>query len=107
MRQTISLQKIPNQTLSTVLNEQVVSLNFYTTNKMLFCDFYLNKVLIQGDIKCNNAVNLLQYTSDFVGYLFFWDTLEQEPNYLNFGDSTTLNYSDTNMLEELLISQLT
>jgi hypothetical protein len=106
MRQTITLKQIPNQTLSTIVGGQVINLNLYTANKILFCDLYLNKVLIQSGIKCNQGTYINQYASDFVGYLFFWDTLDLEPSYINFGGTTTLNYSDTDLLEELFLSQV-
>lgn len=100
MRQIISLQQIPNQTLTTLVNDQIINLNLYTANKILFCDLYLNKILIQSGIKCNQGVYLNQYVSGFIGYLFFWDTSDLEPTYKNFGVTTTLNYSTTDLLAD-------
>lgn len=104
MRQIIPLQQIPNQTLTSVVNNQIINLNLYTSNKYLFCDLYLNKILIQPGIKCNQGVYLNQYVSDFVGYLFFWDTLDLEPTYKNFGITTTLNYSTIDLLADYYTS---
>lgn len=98
MRQIIALQQVPNQTISTIVNNQIINLNLYTDNNILFCDLYLDKILIQSGIKCNQGVYINQYPSNFIGYLFFWDTLDLEPNYKNFGITTTLNYSTTDLL---------
>ena len=98
MRQIIPLSSIPNQKLTTIVNEQTITLNLFTLNNVLFGDLYLNNNLIQSAIKCNNGVYLNQYASDFVGYLFFWDTLDLEPHYTNFATTTTLNYTDTDIL---------
>ena len=98
MIQTIELQSTPNQSLKTVLNNQIIDLKFNTANDKLYCDFYLNNTLMQSNIKCNNGVNLTSYIPEFKGFLFFWDISDKEPNYNNFTTTCSLNFSDNDVL---------
>lgn len=96
---TIPLQQIPNQQLSVALNGQSVTLNVYTMETGLFADIYLGAVNVFSGCKCNNAVYINQYTSAFIGYLFFYTISGDEPSYLTFGTDTFLYYSDFDALE--------
>ena len=100
MRQTIALQQVPNQIVTTAVGGQTITLNLYTANELLFCDLYLGTTLVESGLKCNQGSYINQYTSDFIGYLFFWDTTDAEPLYSNFGITTTLNYSDTDLISD-------
>jgi hypothetical protein len=101
----IPLENVINQTLSVVLNNQSITLELYTNDceyegeiihRKLLTNIYLNGILIYANVPCNNSQNLNQYNSDLIGYLYFYDSEDQEPDYNNFGKTCFLLWSDTN-----------
>lgn len=94
----IPVKQLPNQRLTTVVNNQTITIDLYQRGGHLYADVYLLDQLICGGAICNNACYINQYASDFKGYLFFYSTTEVEPNYLNIGITTYLYYTDFDIL---------
>jgi hypothetical protein len=94
----IPLKSLPNQTFSTLVNNQQLTIDLYQRNEYLFCNIYLNATLIVDAMKCNNAVYLNQYPTLLKGYLFFYTNSKEEPTYLTLGTDAHLFYSDYDAL---------
>lgn len=94
----IPLSPIPNQTISTIVNQQQITVNLYQRSTGLFCDVYLGATLIIGGMKCNNAEYLNQYPTAFVGYLFFYTVSGNDPTYDTFGTDAHFFFSDYDAL---------
>lgn len=94
----IPLSAIPNQSFTTLVNQQQITINLYQRSNNLFCNIYLNATLIVAGMKCNNAVYLNQYPTPFKGYLFFYTISGEDPNYLTLGKDARLFYADYDAL---------
>lgn len=117
----IQLQNIPNQTVSFSANGQNFNMDITTktinrktlqnntpdidnnTLIMTFGTVYLSNTPIIYNTLCVHAEYINQFTSNIKGYLFFYvDTADvgndDAVNYLNFGTTTHLYYSDIDIL---------
>ena len=92
--QIIPLQAIPNQTLTTQLANQSVSLNIYQMAYGLFVDVYVNDVLIIAGVIAENLNRIVRSLYlGFVGDLAFIDTQgTTDPIYTGLGDRYQLAY---------------
>lgn len=72
--QLIPLQAIPAQSISVQLNDQSCLIDVYQTAYGLFCDLYLNNVLVVGGVICQNLNRIVRDTYlGFIGDLCFID----------------------------------
>ncbi len=94
----IPLKSLPNQTFSSLVNQQQLTIDLYQRDEYLFANVYLNATLIIGGMKCNNAVYLNQYPTPLNGYLFFYTKSGEDPTYLTLGTDAHLFYSDYDAL---------
>lgn len=106
MMQIIPLRQEPNQKLQVQINQQNIEIILYTINNILFCDLIIDSVIYDTGIKCNQGVYLNKYYNNLKGYLFFWDILDAEPIYSNFGTTCTLYFSETDVLKDYFYNWL-
>ncbi len=93
--QTLSLKQVPNQTLSSILNLQQVSLNIYTLiDGKLYMDVNLNDAPIAAGVICqNNRFIVRNAASGFNGDFVFTDTQGYtDPVFSGFGSRYLLIY---------------
>lgn len=73
--QTIPLTAVASQTLTVILNQQTCLINVYEKTTGLFCDLYVNDVLIIAGVICQNLNRIVRDTYlGFIGDLVFFDT---------------------------------
>jgi hypothetical protein len=96
--QTIPLRNIPNQQVTTIVNGQQITIEVYQMDSGMYCNIFLGTVLIIAGMACNNGVYINQYPTGFIGYLFFWNINENQPNYTTLGTESFLIFSDTDLL---------
>jgi len=93
--QTISIQPVPNQTLTILLAKQLVKLNIYTmVDGTLYMDVYVNHVAIITGVICQNLNRIVRDAYlGFIGDLAFSDTLgTDDPVYAGLGTRYQLFY---------------
>lgn len=94
MRLIVPLDTVPNQTLSTTLNGQLVRLNVYQRTVGLFVDVALNDVLLIGGVIAldRNLIVRSKYLG-FIGDLAFFDVQGfADPQWAFFGQRFFLGY---------------
>ncbi len=74
--QQIPISDTANQTFNITLASQACTINLYSTISYgMFCDLYVNNVLIIGGVICQNLNRLVRDADlGFVGDLVFQDT---------------------------------
>ena len=87
MPSTIPLQPVPSQTLTVLLGTQTCQINLYQQVSGLYCDLYVNNLLIIGGVVCQNLNRIVRdLYLGFIGDLCFWDTQgAQDPDYTGLG----------------------
>ena len=71
----IPIQDLDNQTLNVVLNYQSCKIHLYVKSTGMFCDLYVNDVLLIGGVICRNLVKIVRDAYlGFSGDLVFNDT---------------------------------
>lgn len=83
-----------SQTISVVLSNQSCQINIYQKATGLFCDLYVNSVLIIGGVICENMNVIVRDTYlGFVGDLMFYDTQgKDDPSSPGLGTRFVLLY---------------
>ena len=72
---TIPLAAIPSQTVAVTLANQQCTINIYQNSTGLFCDLYVNNVLIIGGVICEDRNRIVRSAYlGFIGDLAFLDT---------------------------------
>jgi len=92
--QTIPTQPTPNQILTVILGDQICQIKITQQITGIFCDLYLNGVLVVGGVLCQNLNRIVRSTYlGFVGDLCFIDNQgEDDPIYTGLGTRFTLVY---------------
>ena len=93
--QIIPLQTLPNQTLTTLLEKQLVTLNIYTTvDGNMYMDVFVNHVAIITGVICQNLNRIVRDAYlGFIGDFAFNDTLgTDDPVYAGLGTRYQLFY---------------
>ena len=92
--QIVPLQPVPSQIVSTALNNQSCTINVYTLSTGLYCDLYVNNILIIGGVVCqNNNVIVRDAYLGFIGDIAFEDTQgNTDPIYSGLGTRYILCY---------------
>lgn len=92
--QIIPVNSVPNQTLVVLLGNQNCRLNIYQKYTGLFCDVYVNDVLIIGGVLCENGNRIVRSVYlGFVGDLIFTDTKGiTDPTFNGLGSRYLLFY---------------
>jgi hypothetical protein len=93
--QIIPLQSSPNQTLTTLLEKQLVTLNIYTTvDGNMYMDVFVNHVAIITGVICQNLNRIVRDAYlGFIGDFAFNDTLgTDDPVYFGLGTRYQLFY---------------
>lgn len=94
----IPLSAIPNQSITTNVGQQQITVEVYQRDTGLFCNIHLGATLIIAGMKCNNSVYLNQYPTSLVGYLFFYTKSGRDFTYADLGNDAFLLYSDYDAL---------
>jgi len=94
----IPLKPSINQRITTNVNNQTITLDIYARSTYLFVDFYLEDTLLVAGAHAVNASYIDDYTTNFVGYLFFLDSTQNDPTLNSLGVTTQLFYSDYDAL---------
>ena len=72
---TIPIQDTHNQKFSTILADQYCKVNLYQKKTGLYCDLYVDDVLLLGGVVCQNLNRIVRDAHlGFIGDLFFYDT---------------------------------
>lgn len=92
--QVVPLQPSPNQTLNVNLNNQNCKLAIYQKFAGLFCDLYVNDVLIMGGMIAQNLNRMVRSKYlPFLGDLAFGDLQgTTDPIYMGLGGRYVLFY---------------
>lgn len=90
----IPLQVVPSQTLTVNLGGQACRINIYQKLTGLYCDLYVNDVLIIGGVICENLNRIVRDAYlGFVGDLAFTDNLGlTDPTYKGFAAQYSFLY---------------
>lgn len=90
----VPLEQIPSQKFSINLNGQYCTLKIYQKDEDVFCDMYVDEIVIWTGIKCLNLVEIKPSNyMGFTGTLYFEDLNGNEnPLYTGFGDRWVLVY---------------
>lgn len=86
--QIIPVTDTPNQTLNVMLNGQACFIRLYQTNGYgMYCDLYVDNVLIIGGVICQNLNRIVRDTYlGFIGDLSWNDTQgTSDPSYPGLG----------------------
>lgn len=86
--QNIPVSDTPNQTFNVMLGGQACTINLYQTNGYgLYCDLYVDNVLIIGGVACENLNRIVRDAYlGFIGDLFWNDTQDSsDPSYPGLG----------------------
>ena len=92
--QTIPLQSVASQTLTTQLSGQTTQINVYQKGTGLFVDVYVDNSLIIGGVIAQNLNRIVRYAYlGFQGDLAFNDTQgSDDPVYTGLGSRWQLLY---------------
>jgi hypothetical protein len=92
--QIIPLQAVPSQAVTVNLGGQNCQVNVYQKSTGLFCDLYVNNVLIIGGVICQNLNRIVRSAYlGFTGDLFFADQHgTDDPEYTGIGSRFLLYY---------------
>ena len=92
--QTVPLQPVPSQQISTVLGGQNCQLSIYAQTTGIYADITVNGVVISTGIIALNFVPLNPFNyAPFVGNLIFFDTQGvDDPTYTGLGSRFQLAY---------------
>ena len=95
--QVIPLQDISSQTLNVQLAGQNCNINVYQNAYGLFCDLYVNSVLIIGGVVCQDRNRIVRDVYlGFIGDLCFIDTTgSNDPTLPGLGSRYVFCYLDT------------
>ena len=90
----IPLQPTASQTVSVQLAGQNCQINIYQKSTGLYCDLYVNGVLIIGGVICQNRNRIVRdLYLGFIGDLIFIDTQSNtDPVYSGLGAQYVLAY---------------
>lgn len=90
----IPTQPLPNQTLQVQLDGQACTINLYQQSYGLYCDLYVNGVLIIGGVICENLNRIVRSLYlGFGGDLIVGDTQgTSDPLYWGLGSRWLLAY---------------
>lgn len=93
----IPLQAVPSQTVQVSLAGQSCKINVYQLDSGLYCDLFVNNVMILGGIICQDRNRIVRDAYfGFVGDLGFIDTQgTQDPDYTGLGSRYNLAYLET------------
>lgn len=93
----IPLQAVPSQTVQVSLAGQPCKINVYQMDSGLYCDLFVNNVMILGGIICQDRNRIVRDAYfGFVGDLGFIDTQgTQDPDYTGLGSRYNLAYLET------------
>jgi hypothetical protein len=90
----IPVNAVSNQTLSTQLASQAVTLNIYQKSTGVFMDVILNGEQLLGGVICQNLNRIVR--NSYFGFVgdFIWIDSEgsDDPSYTGFGTRWTLQY---------------
>ena len=91
---TIPLIAKPSQSVSIALGGQSCRLSIYQKSTGLFCDLYINDVLIIGGVICLNKNRIVRSVYlGFIGDLSFFDLQgSSDPDYTGLGSRFVLLY---------------
>jgi len=92
--QTIPLQAVPNQTLTSLVNNQSLNINVYDKASNLYIDIFLNGDLIVSNVICRDLAPIIcrEYLG-FNGNLMFVDNQgNSDPVYTELGTRYQLVY---------------
>jgi hypothetical protein len=97
----IPLQAIPNQRITTIVNQQRITLDIVTKgDRGIYADIYLGANLMMAGARCNNLTSFLQYPTDVIGYLYFETVDYCDPSYVDFGTKCFLYYADFDVITQ-------
>lgn len=96
----IPVQTLPNQTVSTIIGSQTMTIELFTGRSgKLYSNAYLGSVPIFSGVPVIQAQYLIPYTANFTGNLFVYNFASSEdPVYSNLGTSAFLFYADYDIL---------
>ena len=92
--QIIPIQDVPNQIFNVLLANQSVKIALNTRSTGLYCDVYIDDVLIIAGVICLNLVKIVRSTYlGLIGDLGFLDTEGlNDPSYPGLGNRYVLFY---------------
>lgn len=98
--QTIPLNAVPSQMLSVNLDNQACQISLYQLDSGLYCDLFLNSVLVIGGVICQNLNRIVRSLYlGFAGDLVFYDTAgTNDPYYTGLGSRYVLVYIEASEL---------
>ena len=90
----IPIQPIPNQSVRVGLAGQNCIINLYQESTGLYCDLYVNSILIIGGVICQNQNRIVRdLYLGFIGDIGFIDNQEtDDPYYTGLGTRFSLAY---------------
>lgn len=90
----VPLQPVPSQTVAVTLATQPCSINVYQRSTGLYCDLYMNDVLVIGGVICLNYNTIVRDAYlGFIGDIAFLDTQgDTDPVYTGLGSRYVLGY---------------
>ncbi len=75
MMQIVPLLDVPSQSIQITLGQQACQIDIKTRSTGLYCDLYVNNVLVVGGVICRNLGRIvIDGYLGFVGDLMFSDT---------------------------------
>ena len=100
--EAINISKIPNQSFFVIVDGHQVDFRLHTFNDLLYCDLYVDGVLVSASTRCNpNQPLLPRYYNDSIGNFMFLTTDDNYPDADNFGDSCNLVHVTVDEIKEL------
>lgn len=90
----VPLQALPNQVVTVTLGGQVCRIAVQQQDAGMFCNLYVNNVLMIGGVICENINRLVRDVyRNFIGDLIFLDTQgDADPVYTGLGSRWQLVY---------------
>ena len=98
----IDLQRIPNQVISTTLDENRYELRFMTTNETTSVTVVRNGETLVSNSRATPAFPILPYMSQFDGNFIFATLNDNYPFYTQFGINQFLLYFSQTEIEAFL-----
>jgi len=94
--QIIPISDNPSQILTVSLGGQQCKINLYQKTSSLYCDLYVNNVLIIGGVICQNNNKIVRDAYlGFIGDLYFFDSNDSsDPSYPGLGSRYQLRYQN-------------
>lgn len=87
----INISRLPNQSFFVIVGEAQVNFRLHVFNGLLYCDLYVNGVLVSASTRCNpNQPLLPKYYNESIGNFMFVTTDDRYPDAEDFGDSCRL-----------------